>query len=501
MFTRFFNWITSRKVLRVLLVILIALLLVAITLGLWYLNYRYRLESDLLSPFPRLHPYWLPLLFLLVLCGGVLGWLFFRLLTDPRDGRFPDIDAAWSEGMAVLDAAGIDTREVPLFLVLGRPATTVADFFAATRLPLAVRGEPRRADAPIGIYATREAVFVTCEGACVTAKLAELLAIRRAAVPGPHTAGPTDLLDSPAFPAAVIPGEPGSPVTNADRTTPHAIDDDWPPAPKLGGFGLPTDVVELAAARLKHLCRLAADRRRPYCSANGIVWLVPCAGTGSEELADQTAAAIRADLRAAEAGLQVHCPSIAVVCDAQEMQGFRDLVRGLPEPLSRERLLGRSFPLVPGVTPEQYTGVLFGGIDWVARHLVPGVAYQRFGSEAEGNGDRWSTANARLWTLSSELYARRAAITRLLGQAFGASAGRPPMLAGVYLAGTGPDEQDQAFAAGIVQWLLGLQNNVTWTPAAEAEERDYRRMQIIGYAAAFALLLAVAGFGYMTWGR
>jgi hypothetical protein len=150
---------------------------------------------------------------------------------------------------------------------------------------------------------------------------------------------------------------------------------------------------------------------------------------------------------------------------------------------------------------EKRPDVLFHGIDWVTRSLLPGVAYQRFGSEAEGNGERWSGSNQRLWMLLSELHARRAALVRLLGQGITDGNDRLPMLAGAYLAGTGPAEQDQAFVAGIVQQLIGLQNNVGWTPAALAEERDYRRMTVIGYAAALALVIAVGVFAYLTWLR
>jgi hypothetical protein len=75
------------------------------------------------------------------------------------------------------------------------------------------------------------------------------------------------------------------------------------------------------------------------------------------------------------------------------------------------------------------------------------------------------------------------------------------MLAGAYLAGTGPAEQDQAFVAGVIQQLIGLQNNVAWTQAAMAEERDFRRMTLIGYAASLALIFAVVVFAYVTWPR
>ena len=509
MLTRFYRWLTSWKVVRVLLWVLHALVVAAIIYGLWYVNDRYKLETDLLSPFPRLHPYWLPLLFVLVYAGAWLGYWFFKLLTDPRSGRFPDIDDAWAEGLAALDAAGIDPREVPLVLVVGSPQTGPADFFAATKLPFAVRAEPRRADAPVKVYATREAVFVTCEGASALARLSMLLAARRRPVAAPtdRLAGAglveVNLLDSPEFPAEVVPGDPR--ITGpaaADAPTAKPVADDWLPSPAVAGAaGLATDERDRLAARLNYLCSLIGERRRPFCPANAVVWLLPVAGTDSVAVADETAAACRADFLAAEAGLQVYCPSAAVVCDAQNLTGFRDLLRGLPESLARERLLGRSFPLVPGVPPNERPGVLHGGIDWVARHLVPGVAYQRFGSEAEGNGDRWSAANARLWGLTAELYDRRAALTRLLGQGVADGSARPPMLAGAYLAGTGPDEQDQAFAAGVVQQLLALQNHVAWTPAAEAEERDYRRMTAVGYAATFVLVVAVAAFGYSTWWR
>jgi hypothetical protein len=501
MFTRLFNWLTSRKVVIVLLWVLHALVVILLVLALYAINRRYHLETELLSPFPWLHDYWLPLLFVLMYVGAWFGYWFFKLLTDPRDGAHPDIDDAWTAALRALNAAGIDPTEVPLFLVVGKPRTDLADFFAATKLPFAVRAEPRTPGSPVQVYATRDAVFVACPGASVLCRLADIfVAEAKAAQPSPPPAG-FDLLDSPERPLEVIPGEPQVTVPEAGAA-PAAVLGEWLPRPGVSDVpAVPADETDRLAGRLKYLCRLVAERRRPYCPANGVVWLIPAAGTASEAVADRTAAACRADLLAAEAGLQVNCPAAAVICDAQDLPGFRDLLRGLPEPLARERLLGRSFPLVPAVPAEKRPEVLFNGIDWVARSLVPGVAYQRFGSEAEGNGERWSVANARLWMLLSELHARRAAIVRLLGQGITDGNDRLPMLAGAYLAGTGPAEQDQAFVAGVVQQLIGLQNNVGWTAAARAEERDYRRMTTIGYAAALALVIAVGAFAYLTWLR
>ena len=502
MFKSIWHFLTSSGLWWVILWILHIVLVFAILLGLYAINRHYHLESDLLSPFPRLHRYWLPLLFILIYLGGWLGWWFFRLLTDPRDGQYPDIDAAWTAGLKALESAGIDPVEVPLFLVIGKPRSGMADFFAATKLPFAVRAEPRRPDAPVQVYATREAVFVACEGASVLCKLSDGFAARKTtAIPPPAAPGSVDLLDSPDRPLDVFAGEPGPPEVASQTTTAgNSGLEEWLPRPGVDDIpSVPRDEVSRSASRLKYLCRLIAERRRPYCPANGLVWLLPIAGTESDAAADQTAIAAHADSLAVESGLQVYCPAVAVLCDAQELAGFHDLLRGIPETMARERLLGRSFPLVPGLPPHDRPAMLFAGIDWVARFLVSGVVYQRFGSEAEGNGERWSTANARLWCLTDELFARRGAITRMIGQGLADGIDRPPMLAGAYLAGTGPDERDQAFAMGVVQQLIALQNNVGWTAAAIAEEADYARMSTVGYAAAIVLAVAVATFGYTTW--
>jgi hypothetical protein len=501
MFKSIWTFLTSRNLWKVVLWILCVILVMGIIVGLYFINSYYHLETELLSPFPQLHKFWLPLLFILVLVGVVLGWWFIKLLTDPRDGRYPDIDAAWSDGQKALNAAGIDPSEVPLFVVVGKPKSGTEDFFAASKLPFAVRAEPRTPGAPIQIYATREAVFVACEGASVLARLADEFSARKPVHIAPPPVGGVDLLDSPTRPLDVLAGEPGPPaVSNESASMTHQELEDTLPRPGSGEIpSVPSDEVKRLASRLKYLCRLLAERRRPYCPANGLVWLLPVAGTESDAAADQSAVAARADQLAAEEGLQVYCPAVAVVCDVQELPGFRDLLRGLPEALTRDRLLGRSFPLVPGVPATDRPAILYAGFDWVARSLVPGVVYQRFGTEAEGNGERWSTANARLWQMMDALHSRRNAITRLVGQGIVDGNDRPPMLAGIYLAGTGPDERDQAFASGVIQQLFSLQNNVGWTSKAIAEETDYVRMAAVGYAAALVLLIAVVTFGYTTW--
>ena len=103
MFTRLYDWLTSRKVLRVVVWTLHVLVVILITIALYAVNDHYHLETELLSPLPGLRKYWLPLLFLLMYAGAWFGYWFFRLLTDPRDGTHPDIDDAWAVGLKALE--------------------------------------------------------------------------------------------------------------------------------------------------------------------------------------------------------------------------------------------------------------------------------------------------------------------------------------------------------------------------------------------------------------
>src|SRR5207244_7940254 len=88
--------------------------------------------------------------------------------------EFPDIQSAWDAAVTTLENAGIDLREVPLFLVIGRPEGTMDTLFQAARMKWVVRGAPG-ADAPLQVYATAETVYVSCVGASVLGKHATLI--------------------------------------------------------------------------------------------------------------------------------------------------------------------------------------------------------------------------------------------------------------------------------------------------------------------------------------
>src|SRR4051794_21603111 len=171
------------------------LVVVVVVILLGIVNHTGGLDRVLRTRWLGLYRVWLPLLFLL---GYTLFWLIrwlYWLLGPEGPGAFDDIEDAWTKARGQLEAAGIVLTETPLFLVLGRPGGSLESLFAATRMPFQVRHAPRDEPAPLHVYASREAIFVTCEGASLlpvqAARLSEALLPLPAAGPAPLT----DLLD------------------------------------------------------------------------------------------------------------------------------------------------------------------------------------------------------------------------------------------------------------------------------------------------------------------
>ena len=528
----------GRTIRRVFLWTLHVLLVTGVLVLLWYLNRAWRVEPALLSPFPRLHSFWLPLLFLLLYVFAWFGWWLYRLLgADRATGEFPDIDSAWEQGVAALKRAGIEPAEVPLILVLGRPGGALQDFFAAAQMSFAVRDVPRDDKAPVHVYANRQAIFVTCEGASLLGKHAALLA--GAAEEGPYVPQPVGVpegpegleepppeeageegagvgvsVSRPAMP--VLPGlapvsvqaAPGVSVTVAKKggiggLSPEGEAIEVQPVSLRPSVLKDPEEVAKQAARLKYLCRRIASARDPYCPVNGMLWLLPLACTDPTPEAGQTNLVCARDRVAAREALQVDCPSAVVLCDIERLPGVREMLRSVPEERpARQRLLGQTFPLVPDLNADLRAVMVQDGTRWISRMQMPRFVYQLFRLEPPFEGQRWDVTdeNALLFRLLAELRERLELLGRAAGRGVGAGPGEA-MCGGCYLAATGADDREQAYVGGVLRQLIAQQNYVAWTPEALDEEAGYRRLARLGYVGIVAFVLTLAVLGYWASGR
>src|SRR6516225_749755 len=111
------------------------ILLIAILAVLAFLNRYLDFGTIVRSTNPYLRDYLLPLLFLLVYVIMWLGWWLWKLLQPQEEASiFPDIDDAWGDAVKALEQGNIDITEVPLFLVVGKPAVPEDAMFGAAHL-------------------------------------------------------------------------------------------------------------------------------------------------------------------------------------------------------------------------------------------------------------------------------------------------------------------------------------------------------------------------------
>ena len=496
--------------------ILHVVVVVAILLGLWYVNVAFKVYN--LTPhIPYVWAqFWLPIFFLLVYVIFWLSWWLWKLLlSEEQVSNYPDVDEAWADGLDRLVRAGIDLKEHPLFLVLGQPAEQEECLFQAGGLSLKVK-EPRGGKAPVHVYATADAIFVTCPNASVLSRQAAWLANKS---PDATDTDGTQPMDEPGM----GPGELNTLMPSQDETPALEMQDVLIRAEREGrtlaaltpvekrelrrlsrqtnagrATRLSAETLDDQAARLRHLCKLMARDRRPRCGVNGVLVLVPSAATDSTQDAADVADSVQRDMAESRAALGVHCPVLAVLCDMESAPGFAKFVEQFPTE-QRARRMGQRCPLFPGATgrgdPAAGVKAMLRGVgtflctNWLKRWVYEKCKLEKPGGLALKQA---TETNGQLFLLLDEMYQRQDNLARILEDGFSRYAPADRLIfAGCYLAATGPGEQTpyRAFMAGVFDRLRECESCVYWTD--EVKQEEARIQSWIGWV--WLLLILAAG--------
>lgn len=495
------------------------LLLVAAVLGLLYwLNYYFKIDVLVGYAPPPIPQFYLPLLFLIVYFLSWLGWWLWQLLwTEDEDASFPDIDAAWAEAVAELNAQGIDVRDAPLFLLLGRPGGGEAPLFQAAQLQFAVQQAPRRPDSPLHVWANADGIYVTCAGASLTGRFTDLLlghGKSNSSVPLP------DFVEGEFDPYKTLPpqgrlrevqtilAKAHAEGRRPDQLTPEereeirrlvSEDESW--APQAGAKPRTSltknhDEVEQYIARFTYLCRLISRDRRPFCPINGIMLLLPLPALTDDEEASQAASVLQYDLAAARKGLQMIFPIFTVVSDLESAPGFSEFLARFPGE-QRFGRLGQRFPLMSELEGSALTAQVEALAYWVCRGLLGTHVYKLFQAETLTAPDAAAAVrgNAQLYQFMVHLRKASRNLARVLTRGLLAEPADTVRYGGCYLAGTGLDARSQGFIAGVFRRLKQCENAVSWSPEAIAEEAENQRWTQFGYIALGLFVLAIVGAG------
>lgn len=519
------------------------LLMVALaTACLGYLNWSLELEKALRVPWPALRHVWLPLLFLLAYTMAWLGWWFWKLLaTAGEPSPFPDLDAAWEEATEKLSRAGIELDSRPLFLLLGGAAGAEPGLLSAAQFALAAGPAPRQGHAPLRMWATQEAIYVTCPEASLLARQAELYARARA------DEGPFSALGRSAGRDAAGAATTDSPLGGAPQsgeTVELAAHQGWtwsdadPSGEGAGAATLPTieqslalavadepdsqhlasgwpdhvsdlatrrteylkDPAEIAerTARLTHVCTLIARDRRPYCPINGLLVMIPAAATAGDHDAQQLALLAQRELRIVRDTLEVQCPVLTMVCDLEQLPGGEELLDRFPA-AQRHRRLGVELPLLPADDAPAAARQVEEALSWLCQSLLPSLVYRLLRLDpAQPDDVETSHGNERLYELLDELRLRQKRIVRILAHGVLGDGPGTWLLGGCFLAATGNQPAQQGFVAGVFPQLTEMQSMLSWRPEALATDARLRLWTRLGYAAiAASTLLLVAALVWL----
>jgi hypothetical protein len=509
----------TRKVLRIILQIIV---FIAVVLLLWWINplIQVKVENKTLAPI------WLPLLFIGVYTLCLLAnWLWRLLMTEDDGLYFRDIDLAWKEALEALASAELGFRNLPVFLILGHPAEEESALFEGAKLDLLVNNRPSWAAAPLRVYATRQAIYLTCGGASLLSYYAQCLSTKISTGTGDaaeieatinDTVAPARGRRSPVagnnIPGALLAKlnqleREGRPATRAEVREMRAV------YRQSSAYRSPlrdTQRITLQAQRLEFLCRLLVRDREPYCPINGVLVLLPFAGTDSAQDAKDTAQALAADLAVTRKALKMNCAHFVLVTDMETAPGFTELIQGF-SPKDRARRFGQRCPMnpdlreVPSSAGDPAAAVLASLGESVCSAVVPAWVFDKFGMEQKAEDDRIPVIrnNSQLFQLSCEMQERSQLLGKILAQGGLSQQAEdgPLLVGGCYLAGTGPDaEKEQAFIKGVVQdRLVSGQSAVYWNNATLNEEAYYERWLVFGWTLLALLWLLVVGFIGFVW--
>jgi hypothetical protein len=491
----------------------------AICVGLYVLQRYIRLDELLQYAPPEVREYFLPLLFLLLVLFSWLAYgLWVMFASGAEAAEFPDVQSAWAEAVRRLDASGMRVGDAPLFLVLGRSASGLDALFLAAGVKEIIRA-PSHGEPPVRVYAWDEAIFVVCPGASAWGKFCTEVS--------DPSAEPSWGGGAPANPGATL--DPGGAFAGVDPMLRAEMEDllressrrelgptegarlrelvevlQTAQGPARRKVVIPEEDRVRQTRRLRYLCSLIRQERRPWCPVNGVLVLVPWEATESDEAARIGCGVLDAELRTAREVFRQRYPTFALVCDLEAARGFDQFRSGFRPDMLKQRI-GQRVPLVPVGEPAEVGALVGNAARWIGLSVLPAWILRflklEAGSETRQTPGAGSAHNRNLYLLMRGVFERGPRLAEILARGVppvgGADEyGLAPMFGGIYLAATGRDGKQQAFVEGVFQRVIESQNAVSWSPEALAEDARHSRLAVAGYAAVAVLAVAAVGAGW-----
>ena len=457
-----------------------------------------------------------PIVLVLVFVIPIVVYYWLKLWLEGDVSRFPDIDAAWKEGLAALAENGFDPTSLPIFLVIGAPDERLTkSIFKATAFDFVVRDTPAGL-APLRFYADERSLYITCID---TGRLGKLHRLAKAGGGGggkPHggdvrgtmepsggvrgtmVAGGGDVRgtavataggggeswsdnDSQMIRGTLVPGGGGG--GGSTRGGPAA------PAAGQGSSLLSRREADLETERLHYICELIQRVRRPVCPLNGILVLLPFDVVQQVMVAKDIPAAIKNDLDTIRHATQLRCPVTVMVTGMEHEGGFGELVRRVGTSKAKTNRFGKGYDVWNPPTEEN--------IDAFSSHACGAFEDWVYNLFRERDGLA-KPGNAKLYTLLCKIRSEvRARLRGILLHGISIDAANkdtedsPPLFNGCYFAATGDTDDRQAFVRNVFEKMIDQEEELEWTPEAWREDNRNHALAQLGMVIDGALILGI----------
>jgi hypothetical protein len=243
--------------------------------------------------------------------------------------------------------------------------------------------------------------------------------------------------------------------------------------------------------------------RQPFCAANGILLLVPLAGTDTALEAQLTAQACQDDLQIARHEMKLDCPVVSMVADMEQLPGFTEfMARQPPKELGNRR--GNGFPMATRLPREEVIEEIRTSLHWVCTTYLQDSVYRVFQSETPAFREALAffPENSHLFLLLDEMNQRAESLSTIITQAVAPENDSLYRYAGCYLSATGP-KGNQAFVAGVFQKMVKEQSCVGWTEAAleeDVQSRTWANYYLILSGVLFLVLIGLSAWFFFIRG-
>jgi hypothetical protein len=511
--TDFKNWPVWMRV------IIACVFIGAICFGLYLIGNIFQIDKWVTARSKTVQDFYLPIFFLLMLVFSWLVYGLWSLLAADTDAiEFPDILENWVEAKKRLAASGLEIGDLPVFLMVGMPEERLDPLFLATGVQGIIR-TPSQGQPAIRIYAWEKAIFVVCPGASAWGQYCIALSSG-----GDVMQSGAD--NNPQNPAATLgPGEAFKEMDDQAKAQLNALlskaardqlsaeeqeelrilaEKANEESTRARNVQIPENERSLQTRRLRFLCRLIRNDRKPWCSINGVVVLVPWAALETDRLTDLGIGILNQELVTAREVFRQRYPTFAILVDLETAEGFEQFASMFHLDV-RKRRIGQGLPLVPTLRAEEMRKVPDLAAKWIGTNVLPSwiLKFLKFDPPTELRNSIGADVdfNRNLYHLLRAVYLRCPRLAQLLARGVPSVGGRDdladaPMLGGCYLTATGSTTNRQAFVEGVFQRVVDAQGSVSWSPEALEEDSRLSRYATIGNIAAILLFIVCLGASF-----